>query len=1058
MSEITFARRQRRPKVHKEPSGQPIKAIAATAAQDPLLRSLEDGTGTAAPPEAQPLAGRKPLGQYNRRVAPSQKEKDAAKRNHYIAELKAHFEDVDSYELIEESPQPLRQQQGKVVSTDGAPADDSKPLPPNLSAAEAGVEMPGFSNSPLQLPSPEQRHTDSPAAVDAGPAFPHQEQGSSPGTMPADGSSTWSKAADEKLICKQDLPIQISCANLGSQMPGHPEADHSCQQPSQSASSSPLSHDKAVSPLNIIRTPGRRSPDMGAHQQPSYSLTLPSTASFKGTEDQSPGKAPVSAAGEPGDSSSMDLAQQSSNASSSAALWVADTPPSSMPPSCMQRLQRSGSTLPHAKQAADSEADTTGSHGNSSSTPVRLLAHKQQADAAFTDLNADTPPLRLLMPEAHRPLQLTSRVQQKALPSVGLCPTPLSIQIPPSKQHEQMPETSQSEHASREGSPAGGSSSEDGTSPGDDVPTSSQQPSLDSQCETETTWQRQVSSALQAVHCLPTQAEPLEQSGSRPQRPMSLGLSRRSSTSLAHWQPLAGPIDQRRTSKRPQDISRGSVAKPQDAVGQRPLPLADQQPHRAPDALSEATQLRAFGSGRADTLRAVSETPGYPVMNQLPSAPQSSLDGVDGRTCPGTSVLRPAQSCRSSWVANTPEPASPMHAEPAQPEANEAAAVLHRLSLDQAEANTPLDQLLQLCGQAGESGRLPSMGCLLGRHLNLKGAKKLGEGTYGEAFKAGGIVIKIVPIEGACLVNGFAQTQAFQILAEASISLALSGLRPPGGVMSSKAALNATLGFAETFGCGLCHGPYAPELISAWGRWDDLHGSENDPVGSLPSEQMYAAFLVADGGVDLESFEIRSMEEARSILLQTVIALAVAEEALGFEHRDLHWGNLLIRRATTATRPARLRGVDVICQTKGVEVTLIDFTLSRLDAAPDKIAFSDLSTDPELFQGPKGDPQAETYRRMQAATKGKWQDFTPATNCHWVHYLAEILLTLKMPVKASAKDKRSLRSFRKRALDSSSCQQLLWDSEFAGLWTTTSEVHEFAASARTNGLSLSFSS
>ena len=69
------------------------------------------------------------------------------------------------------------------------------------------------------------------------------------------------------------------------------------------------------------------------------------------------------------------------------------------------------------------------------------------------------------------------------------------------------------------------------------------------------------------------------------------------------------------------------------------------------------------------------------------------------------------------------------------------------------------------------------MESLLGRHVKLKGAKKLGEGTYGEAFKAGGIVFKIVPIEGACLVNGFAQTQAFQILAEASISLALSGLR-----------------------------------------------------------------------------------------------------------------------------------------------------------------------------------------------------------------------------------------------------------------------------------------
>ena len=72
------------------------------------------------------------------------------------------------------------------------------------------------------------------------------------------------------------------------------------------------------------------------------------------------------------------------------------------------------------------------------------------------------------------------------------------------------------------------------------------------------------------------------------------------------------------------------------------------------------------------------------------------------------------------------------------------------------------------------------MESLLGRHVSLDGAKKLGEGTYGEAFKAGSIVFKIVPIEGACLVNGFAQTQATQILAEASISLALSGIRPMG--------------------------------------------------------------------------------------------------------------------------------------------------------------------------------------------------------------------------------------------------------------------------------------
>ena len=48
---------------------------------------------------------------------------------------------------------------------------------------------------------------------------------------------------------------------------------------------------------------------------------------------------------------------------------------------------------------------------------------------------------------------------------------------------------------------------------------------------------------------------------------------------------------------------------------------------------------------------------------------------------------------------------------------------------------------------------LPSMDQLLGQHVDLAQLRKIGEGTYGEAFKAGDVVLKIVPMEGQLQVN-----------------------------------------------------------------------------------------------------------------------------------------------------------------------------------------------------------------------------------------------------------------------------------------------------------------
>jgi serine/threonine-protein kinase haspin len=162
----------------------------------------------------------------------------------------------------------------------------------------------------------------------------------------------------------------------------------------------------------------------------------------------------------------------------------------------------------------------------------------------------------------------------------------------------------------------------------------------------------------------------------------------------------------------------------------------------------------------------------------------------------------------------------------------------------------PLEQLLRLCGQEAEFESLPSMDELLGRHVDLSKVNKIGEGTFGEAFKAGNLVLKIVPMEGTLLVNGEAQKRAEEILAEVAITLTLSGLRQSTSdenttrnslVPATKA--NATSGFVETHGVGICRGRYASALCKEWHRWNTLNKSENDSVDVFEDDQLFVVRL-----------------------------------------------------------------------------------------------------------------------------------------------------------------------------------------------------------------------
>ncbi len=88
----------------------------------------------------------------------------------------------------------------------------------------------------------------------------------------------------------------------------------------------------------------------------------------------------------------------------------------------------------------------------------------------------------------------------------------------------------------------------------------------------------------------------------------------------------------------------------------------------------------------------------------------------------------------------------------------------------------------------------------------------------------------------------------------------------------------------------------------------------------------------------------------------------MAEHHLQFEHRDLHWGNILIKPTSDKHIEYRLGNKRLRVATEGTMATIIDFTLSRLWSRKDQRGlFYNLSEDPDIFKA-EGDYQFEVYR------------------------------------------------------------------------------------------------
>ncbi|TRX91721.1 hypothetical protein FHL15_007274 [Xylaria flabelliformis] len=196
-----------------------------------------------------------------------------------------------------------------------------------------------------------------------------------------------------------------------------------------------------------------------------------------------------------------------------------------------------------------------------------------------------------------------------------------------------------------------------------------------------------------------------------------------------------------------------------------------------------------------------------------------------------------------------------------------------------------------------------------------------------------------------------------------------------------------------------------------------LKRQDPDRLQFYPSPSRYlddTKFLVVelgDAGTALEDFELATADQLWDIFFHVAIALARAEVGIEFEHRDLHEGNLCIRKVSEPI-PKDERDRTGYFGFSGLEITILDYGLSRAqgDHSSEPVAY-DLERDLSIFTSEHA-AQCRVYRQMRSfLLRGDrvclppedhrkpysegidgpitWTIHEPYTNVLWLAYLYE---------------------------------------------------------------------
>eukprot|EP00892_Ulva_mutabilis_P006326 jgi/Ulvmu1/4065/UM019_0043.1 len=425
------------------------------------------------------------------------------------------------------------------------------------------------------------------------------------------------------------------------------------------------------------------------------------------------------------------------------------------------------------------------------------------------------------------------------------------------------------------------------------------------------------------------------------------------------------------------------------------------------------------------------------------------------RTPHGGPESRTSMSVRSSMLPIRPSQLalSDIHQSPglsmvqAIPEADSAEQEASSANSAAPEPLTAVEQVLQACGQDCVGVFTKEM---KQRYAGVR-VRKLGEGSFKEVFLCGDAVVSVIPIEKDIIINDSPQPTALQILPELVAHTELSQLRQPTAPHGDPSGVKSLCSaFVNVMGCMLLRGEYYKPFAKAWKKFKaTAPDAENDDPTDLPKDQLYLVLVSENGGQALEDVLLHSFDEARSIMLQVALALAVAETCHEFEHRDLHWGNILIKQVDQENHVQRyqLNGQEYKVNSYGNQVCIIDYTLCRLTSPQGDILASKLDQEGMEWLFENTGVQGDAYRGMKSVAERTWEtledpdmhweNFTPGTNVVWLGYLC-VQLQDNIVVKGKSgqderaamnkKEKQSWDAFRRACRSSkysASCVELI---------------------------------